>query len=242
MEVTNESKEEDVRSHLEVEITKSDLTEENEESLTVTTEEEFRKRLAQIEEAAETELRETREILEATPGGDSVSASTSTEPREDEQFDFDSKAPPFSYEDYNLQIAEILEAEQDELLETQAILNAPPAAESVRISIGDEEKKSKLANATTYDELAVFEMDNIDIDETSATAEDTPVATEKQAEETELDAAAIIAPRNETDANEVDNNAVLPSNSEPSQEPEITKMEAVNGDDEEDDRDDAEID
>jgi hypothetical protein len=66
---------------------------------------------------------------------------------------------PVSYEEYTKQVAEILVAEQEELLETAAILNAPPAADTVDLGDGDGTSHIKAANATDYDELAVLEMD-----------------------------------------------------------------------------------
>lgn len=83
------------------------------------------------------------------------------------------KPSRFSYEDYNMQIAQILETEQEELLETEAILNAPPAAESVKVGNAEEEESVVIvANATQYDELAVLDMDNLDMDETSSPSSD----------------------------------------------------------------------
>lgn len=65
-----------------------------------------------------------------------------------------------SFEEYEQQIADILEAEKEEQLETEAILNAPSFAEFVGTSDDDETQKSlKANNATFEDDLSVFEMD-----------------------------------------------------------------------------------
>ena len=68
---------------------------------------------------------------------------------------------PFDFEDYKKQVEEILRAEQEELLETQAILNAPPGANSLDVPHQEDEPDLILATNTTdpQDDLAVLEMD-----------------------------------------------------------------------------------
>ena len=66
-----------------------------------------------------------------------------------------------SFDKYAQQIADIIEAEKEEQLETEAILNAPSFAEFVGTSEDDKEANTaRTANSTqTVDDLAVFEMD-----------------------------------------------------------------------------------
>jgi hypothetical protein len=68
--------------------------------------------------------------------------------------------PSESYKDIVKQAAEILEAEKEERLETEAILNAKPFAEFVRVAEGDKSTKALKANSTMEDDgLAILEMD-----------------------------------------------------------------------------------
>ena len=69
-----------------------------------------------------------------------------------------------SFEEYAQQIADILEAEKEEQLETEAILNAPSFAEFVGTFEDDETASSIKASNTTLndDDLSVFEMDVMD--------------------------------------------------------------------------------
>jgi len=65
---------------------------------------------------------------------------------------------PFTYEDYEKQVQEILEAEREELLETEAIMNAPPGAQDIsvpEINDGNDKKTPQ----EVADDLAVLEMD-----------------------------------------------------------------------------------
>lgn len=62
---------------------------------------------------------------------------------------------PIMFEDYEKQVQEILEAERAELLETEAIMNAPPGAEDIALPGIDDED----AGDDAYDELAILEMD-----------------------------------------------------------------------------------
>jgi hypothetical protein len=67
-----------------------------------------------------------------------------------------------SYEDLQKQVVSFLKAEASELLETEAILSAPPAADSVDVK-EDEIRKAKLImapNSTGFDELAPLGMDS----------------------------------------------------------------------------------
>lgn len=68
---------------------------------------------------------------------------------------------PVTFEDYSKQVQDILELEKKEMLETAAILNAPPAADSVEVP--EKERKGaplQNVNATdTEDDLAALEMD-----------------------------------------------------------------------------------
>jgi hypothetical protein len=75
-------------------------------------------------------------------------------------------------EEYSKQVQEILEKEEEELLETVAILNAPPGADTLDMP----EKEDETSSATSYkietvDELAILEMDEL--------LEDTGVSDEK---------------------------------------------------------------
>lgn len=67
--------------------------------------------------------------------------------------------------DLEKQVQEILEAEKAEMLETQAILNAPPAADGIEV-LEEENKDSLLRslNATNSEsDLAILEMDAPDV-------------------------------------------------------------------------------
>jgi hypothetical protein len=73
---------------------------------------------------------------------------------------------PVTFQDYTKQVAEILEAEQEERLETEAIMNAPPFADSM-LDQPDEEEATWLvaANSTeTEDEFADIEMTAVEMD------------------------------------------------------------------------------
>ena len=65
-----------------------------------------------------------------------------------------------TYEQFKQKIEEILETEKEELLETEAILNAPPAADSV--GFDDHSRNTRIQNATAADDLAILEMDNLE--------------------------------------------------------------------------------
>ena len=69
--------------------------------------------------------------------------------------------PIRTLEDYTKKVVEILEAAEDEILETEAILRAPPAAESVKIRAREDDKKTLLeaVNETRPIELSA-EMAN----------------------------------------------------------------------------------
>lgn len=54
----------------------------------------------------------------------------------------------FSYTDYEKQVKEILEAEKEELLETQAILNAPPGADGIEAPHQDTKSSLNAMNKT----------------------------------------------------------------------------------------------
>lgn len=68
---------------------------------------------------------------------------------------------PVTFEDYKKQIAEILEAEKEEMVETEAILNAPAFAESLAGFDDNKSVKLKAMNETkkSTDDLAILEMD-----------------------------------------------------------------------------------
>ena len=72
-----------------------------------------------------------------------------------------------SFEEYTQQIADILEAEKEEMLETEAILNAPSFAEFVGTSDDEENSGSVEVTNSTIDEedLSVFEMDVTEAEE-----------------------------------------------------------------------------
>eukprot|EP00522_Entomoneis_paludosa_P013868 CAMPEP_0172447998 /NCGR_PEP_ID=MMETSP1065-20121228/7106_1 /TAXON_ID=265537 /ORGANISM="Amphiprora paludosa, Strain CCMP125" /LENGTH=1380 /DNA_ID=CAMNT_0013199371 /DNA_START=174 /DNA_END=4316 /DNA_ORIENTATION=- len=70
---------------------------------------------------------------------------------------------PVTLEDYTKQVAEILEAEKEEMEETEAILNAPAFAESLE-GFDDEKKSSKtplvaMNETKPEDDLSILEMD-----------------------------------------------------------------------------------
>ena len=66
---------------------------------------------------------------------------------------------PYNFEDYEKQVEEILRVEREELLETQAILNAPPGANYLDLP-GQEEDSLSLTNTTEpQDDLSILEMD-----------------------------------------------------------------------------------
>jgi hypothetical protein len=67
---------------------------------------------------------------------------------------------PFTYANYEKQVQEILEAEREELLETQAIMNARPGADVIEVPEKDRDSGLRAMNRTdTEDDLAVLEMD-----------------------------------------------------------------------------------
>jgi len=66
---------------------------------------------------------------------------------------------PITFEDYQKQVQEILEAEREELLETEAIMNAPPGAEDIAFPGRDGEKPLEAIDVAE-DDLAILEMDN----------------------------------------------------------------------------------
>lgn len=95
--------------------------------------------------------------------------------------------------DYAKQAEEILEAERQELLETEAILNAPPAAEFVDVKEREEPELIQKANTTDIgdenalneEDLAVLEMDDPAKDENSKlspSGEQTIVASDEASE------------------------------------------------------------
>lgn len=65
-----------------------------------------------------------------------------------------------AYEEYERQVAEMREIEESELLETEAILNAPPAADTVDWQ--EEDDSAAVENATADDDLSILEMDEVD--------------------------------------------------------------------------------
>jgi hypothetical protein len=70
--------------------------------------------------------------------------------------------PPIeTFAEFQKQVANILKAEASELLETEAILKAPPAADSVDLKEDEirNVKAIKAPNSTSYDDLAPLEMD-----------------------------------------------------------------------------------
>lgn len=98
------------------------------------------------------------------------------EEEEEEEFE----APDVvSSEEYAQQIADILEAEKEEQLETEAILNAPSFAEFVGTSEEDDDtsKSVQATNSTLEDELSVLEMDVIDEELDDSTGSDSDTVT-----------------------------------------------------------------
>jgi hypothetical protein len=96
-----------------------------------------------------------------------------------------------SVQEYAQQIADILEAEKEEQLETEAILNAPAFAEYVGTLENDETDSMKATNSTLgEDDLAVFEMDVVDEDQLSDVStwptDDTATSTEPTALEEDI--------------------------------------------------------
>jgi hypothetical protein len=82
---------------------------------------------------------------------------------------------PITFQDYTNQVAEILEAEQEERLETEAILNAPPGADMLP-ELEDQQDEDTLlvgANSTeTEDGFADNDMDALEMDALEMDAED----------------------------------------------------------------------
>jgi hypothetical protein len=80
---------------------------------------------------------------------------------EEREYEPSDSIPSESYKDIVKYAAEILEAEKEERLETEAILNAKPFAEFVRVAEGDKGSKALKATNTTLadDGLAILEMD-----------------------------------------------------------------------------------
>jgi hypothetical protein len=91
-----------------------------------------------------------------------------------EERDDDEKADPLTkgiltFEDFTRQADDILQAERAELLETQAILNAPPGANSLDVPKMVEPSPLMAANTTDpNDDLGVLEMD-LPVDSTDQT-------------------------------------------------------------------------
>ena len=85
----------------------------------------------------------------------------------------ESPVEAITFEDYTKQVKEILDMEKEEMLETAAIMNAPPGADSVEILENDyKENLVQGVNATSSKEdLAVLEMDE-PLDEHGAIKDD----------------------------------------------------------------------
>jgi len=66
---------------------------------------------------------------------------------------------PFTFEDYEKQVQELLNAEKEELIETAAILNARPGADGIEAPEQENEPEAFLNATTVDDDLSVLEMD-----------------------------------------------------------------------------------
>jgi hypothetical protein len=72
---------------------------------------------------------------------------------------------PVTFQDYTKQVAEILEAEQEERLETEAIMNAPPGADMLELPDEEEETWLVAANSTEMvDGIAEMEANAVEMD------------------------------------------------------------------------------
>ena len=97
-----------------------------------------------------------------------------------------------SYEDVVKYEAEMLEAQEEERLETEAILNAPAFAEYLTVDDDDGGSKSLKATNSTNDELAILEMDLPD--ETTGTSSDDGVDDMASGEDS-MKTVPLVAPR-----------------------------------------------
>lgn len=93
------------------------------------------------------------------PGSSRLSEMLAEEVYDTEKSPSDSSA--LTFKDYEAQVQEILEAEREELLETEAIMNAPPGADNTAEleKVAELEKDDNTSLKTADDELAVLEMD-----------------------------------------------------------------------------------
>ena len=113
---------------------------------------------------------------------------------------------PFTYEDYEKQVQEILEAEREELLETEAIMNAPPGAQDIsvpEINDGNDEKTPQ----EVADDLAVLEMDAEM--ESDTTFEKIDAAGDIVVEEDQADGEVLIALSRSAGKNNTDDSDLL---------------------------------
>jgi hypothetical protein len=70
------------------------------------------------------------------------------------------RAESMTFDSYVEQVKQILKAEKEEMLETEAILRAPPAADNVDVPEKDKSSLLRAVNATDgEDDLTVLEMD-----------------------------------------------------------------------------------
>ena len=95
----------------------------------------------------------------AGDGGLRLSQMLADEVWEEESEPEEEATKPFTFEDYERQVQELLNAEKEELIETAAILNARPGADGIEAPEMENESGLFTNITRAEDELAVLEMD-----------------------------------------------------------------------------------
>jgi len=136
--------------------------------------EEYERQMLELLSQARAEWTETAEVVKPLPGSEFGTDEETTRDNEnqsdpgesilDERRSFedfisdtssdDGELSSMTREEYEQRVSEILRKEQEELLETQAILDAPPGADSLELpEIIDEEDTSNAADVGESDEI-----------------------------------------------------------------------------------------
>jgi hypothetical protein len=71
------------------------------------------------------------------------------------------KQKPFALADFDKQVQDILDAEREEMLETEAILNAPPGAHSIEALQRNEGAGPMAVNSTSADDFTILAIDSL---------------------------------------------------------------------------------
>lgn len=137
----------------------------------ISTYEEFLLKEAALRSAIQEEMLETEQILAATPGSVNTNADIGDQSATEQIITANNETtvaskPTESSKLSAKQRTEIMLSDMEdeaEKIETEAILNAPPAADSIEVLEKDDYSASLLANTTRMnDDLAILEMDVLD--------------------------------------------------------------------------------